>query len=304
MWRRLGWGLLGLLVVLGLGAAFALSAQGIPEEAAAPFELEAVRALARAGEGPLPSELRSQRVGSAEVPAKTLVVAGGGFRPHRFEFFTYQLRWEDGRSVIVDAVNDAKTHLENFPGSTHDAAAWARMQEAMRKADAVVITHEHFDHAAGISHSPFLQELAPRVGMTEPQLTSKDALDAGFTPEVRARFQPLRYSGMHRLRPGVVLLAAPGHTPGSQLIYVRLASGREFLLVGDIAWHRENYELPRMHPRLVNWVAGEDADAMARQLRWLHELRRTHPDLNLVVAHDGEQMADYVRRGLILQGLQ
>lgn len=303
IWKRLGWGLLGLLVLLGLFLAVGLSARDIPEQDTAPFDLEAMRALARSGEGPLPRELRAERVGRGEVPARALVVAGGGFSPHVFEFFTYQLVWEDGRSVLVDAVADEKTFLENFPGAQFDAAAWARMQEAMRQAEAVVITHEHFDHASGIAHSPQLGEIAPHVALTPAQLTSKVGLEAGFTPEVRAQLKPLAYRGMHRLRPGVVLIEAPGHTPGTQLVYVQLASGRELLLVGDIAWHRDNYELPRMHPRLVNWLGGEDADAMARQLRWLHDLRRTHPDVSLVVAHDGEQLADSVRRGLILQGL-
>ncbi|MBF5042101.1 MULTISPECIES: MBL fold metallo-hydrolase [Myxococcaceae] len=296
--------MLGLLVLLGLFLAVGLTAKSIPEDAPPFFDLEAVRALARSGEGPLPKELRAQRVASGELPARVLAVAGGGFGPVTFEFFTYQLVWEDGRTAVLDAVADEKTFAENLPVKEFDAAAWARMQEAMRKADVVAVTHEHFDHASGIAHSPYLAELAPHVALTEAQLVGHHAERAGFTPEVCAHFTPLRYQGLHRLRPGVVLIAAPGHTPGSQLVYVQLAGGQEFLLVGDVAWQRENIEQPVMHPRLANWLGQEDADAMARELRELHTLLRTAPQVHQVVAHDGGQMADLMRRGLVQEGLR
>ncbi|MGZ3461634.1 MAG: hypothetical protein ACXU86_24345, partial [Archangium sp.] len=109
---------------------------------------------------------------------------------------------------------------------------------------------------------------------------------------------------LHLLRPGIVLIKAPGHTPGSQMLYVRLADGREFLLVGDIAWRQDNIRLPRMHPRVVNWLGHEDGAAMAEQLRYLHDLQQAEPGLNLVVAHDGAQMAELLRRGLVQDGVQ
>ncbi|XXF79450.1 MBL fold metallo-hydrolase [Myxococcaceae bacterium GXIMD 01537] len=303
-WRRVGLAVAGLLVLVALFAAVALSDASIPEQSTFGVELEAVRALAVSSGEPLPTELRSQRIGKATGVPKGLVVTGSGFGPHTFEFYTYQVGYADGRTVLVDAVNDEQTARKNFPDSEFDAPAFTRMQEAMLRSDAVAITHEHFDHCAGLSRSPHLDALGKKAALTPEQLESKDALEAGFTPEVRAKFEPLRYERLHLLRPGVVLIKAPGHTPGSQMVYVRLAGGQEFLLVGDIAWHMENIRVPRMHPRLVNWLGHEDAPAMAGQLRWLHELQRTAPDLRLVVAHDGDQMRDYVSRGWVLDGLR
>ncbi|GMT98647.1 hypothetical protein KH5H1_27660 [Corallococcus caeni] len=127
--------------------------------------------------------------------------------------------------------------------------------------------------------------------------------DESHEAELRAGFAPLQYERLHLLRPGVVLIKAPGHTPGTQMVYVRLVDGREFLLVGDVAWHQDNIQLPRMLPRLAQWVGGGDAQAMAHQLRWLHDLQGTAPELHLVLAHDGAQMQDSQRRELILDGL-
>jgi glyoxylase-like metal-dependent hydrolase (beta-lactamase superfamily II) len=36
----------------------------------------------------------------------------------------------------------------------------------------------------------------------------------------RESFKPLDYTGYSAVAPGVVLIKAPGHTPGSQIIYV------------------------------------------------------------------------------------
>jgi glyoxylase-like metal-dependent hydrolase (beta-lactamase superfamily II) len=304
LWRRVGLAVLALLLVAAVVVAVGLSDVDVPERSRFGADLDAIRALATSTGAPLPAELRAERVGKATGVPRALVVAGSGFQEHSFEFYAYQLVYADGRTVLVDVVNDAQTQQKQFPGSEHDAAAYARMQEALRRADATVVTHEHFDHCAGIAHSPHLAEVAQRIHLTQEQLDGPDAKVAGFTPEVRARLTPLRYERMHLLRPGIVLVKAPGHTPGTQLVYVRLADGRELMLVGDVAWHRDNIRLPRMHPRLVSWIAGEDSEALAHQLRWLHELQRSAPGLQLVVAHDGEQMQELLRQGFVVQGLR
>ncbi|WP_158620191.1 MBL fold metallo-hydrolase [Corallococcus sicarius] len=304
LWRRVGLAVAALLLVLVVVVAVGLSDVSVPDSSRFDADLGAIRALAVSTGAPLPTELRSQHVGRAPGVPQALVVAGSGFGEVAFDFYAYQVVYADGRTVLVDVVNDEKTQQANFPGSEFDAAAYARVQEALRRADATVVTHEHFDHCAGIAHSAHLDEVARKVHLTDEQLRSPHAEEAGFTAELRAKLTPLQYERMHLLRPGVVLIKAPGHTPGSQLVYVRLADGREFLLVGDVAWHQDNIQLPRMHPRLTNWLGGEEAQAMSHQLRWLHDLRRTAPELHPVVSHDGAQMQDYQRRGLILDGLR
>ena len=47
-------------------------------------------------------------------------------------------------------------------------------------------------------------------------------------------FRTIDYDRLYAVAPGVVLVSAPGHSPGSQLVYVRLADYREVLLVGDL----------------------------------------------------------------------
>lgn len=294
---------LGVVAVVGLLLATALTPVPVPERTGFGPSISELRALATSTGGPLPTELRRIVVGEGVMP-EFAAVAGRFLGTLPSVYQAHQVVYGDGRTVIVDAGSDAETLARNMPGSHLQADNYARLQEAMRRADAIVLTHEHFDHSAGIAHSPYFDDVAPRAMMTEAQLHGSEAERAGFTPDVVGRLKPLRYERMHLLRPGLVLIQAPGHTPGTQLVYVRLTDGREFLLVGDIAWHQDNIRLPRMHPRLVNWLLREDGEAMANQLRYLHDLQRATPELNLVVAHDVDLMAGLLQRGLIRDGLR
>ena len=61
-------------------------------------------------------------------------------------------------------------------------------------------------------------------------------------PASSPRSAPLEYEDYRAIAPGVVLIKAPGHSPGSQMIYVQRADGREFLFAGDIGWSLRNIE--------------------------------------------------------------
>lgn len=300
--RKILLGVAAILVLLGAVGAYAISPVPIPEKSDFGPPLAEVRALAASSPGPLPTQLRSQQVASVDM-RRAVVIASGGPGVYTMRMYAYQIVSPD-RTILVDAVNDAETMTREMKGSRVFPDGYERMQQALRRASAIVVTHEHFDHSAGISHSPYFAEIAPRVMMTPEQLGSPAIAPARFTPEQLQALKPLRYEKTYLLAPGVVLVKAPGHTPGSQMVYVRLAGGQEFLLVGDIAWSWENIRLPRAHPRIVNWAVPEDGAAMANQLRYLHDLSVSEPNVHIVVAHDGAQMDELVRQGLVQDGLQ
>ena len=51
--------------------------------------------------------------------------------------------------------------------------------------------------------------------------------------------------------PGVVVIPAPSHTLGSQMVFVKLADGREFLFAGDIATMASSWRELRARSRLI-----------------------------------------------------
>ena len=96
--------------------------------------------------------------------------------------------------------------------------------------------------------------------------------------------------------PGMALIKAPGHTPGSQMIYVVLASGKEYLFVGDAAWHMDNIRLVR--GKNAPFLA-EDAKNVMDELRWLHALLDAEKNLVIVVSHDDEEHRQLIARHLL-----
>lgn len=108
------------------------------------------------------------------------------------------------------------------------------------------------------------------------------------------------YDLLYPLAPGVVLIKAPGHTPGSQMVYVRLASGKEILLIGDITWAMAGIKQRRQKPEAASKEYAEDRTAIQQEIEWLHNLMGK---VNLVNCHDDDSIAALIRGGVLKEGL-
>jgi glyoxylase-like metal-dependent hydrolase (beta-lactamase superfamily II) len=85
------------------------------------------------------------------------------------------------------------------------------------------------------------------------------------------------------IAPGVVLIKSPGHSPDSQMVYIALQSGREFLHSVDTAWTMDN--IIQLKGKAAPWVK-EDAAAVLGQLAWLKALHTAEPELTILITHD------------------
>jgi glyoxylase-like metal-dependent hydrolase (beta-lactamase superfamily II) len=92
----------------------------------------------------------------------------------------------------------------------------------------------------------------------------------------------------------VVLVLAPGHTPGSIVAFVNTPDGRRYALIGDTAWQAEGVDLPAQKPMLTRFV-DEDATATLAMLERLHAAKRAVPGLIVVPAHDARVWATIPR---------
>jgi glyoxylase-like metal-dependent hydrolase (beta-lactamase superfamily II) len=102
------------------------------------------------------------------------------------------------------------------------------------------------------------------------------------------------------IAPGVVLIKAPGHTPGSQAVYVKLASGREVILSGDVVLHHLAIETEKQKSDTASRRMAQRA-LIARELVWLHQAEQA--GVSVVVSHDGEQLKTLARQGILREGL-
>src|SRR3954470_18834181 len=193
--RRWPWVVLGIFVILLAGKHFLLGNAAAPG-AAYVIDLDALHRAAIVNGGALPDRIEVEKVGDFAFP-RTLVVAGEGFRMHHMTLLAHRVVWPDSSVVIDTAMAPAAT--KKMPGSKADAAAFGRVEAAMKKASAIVFTHEHVDHVGGVAAAPDLAAVAKQVRMTREQYDSPKLERGEFPAGALAGLTPLSYQGLYTL---------------------------------------------------------------------------------------------------------
>jgi glyoxylase-like metal-dependent hydrolase (beta-lactamase superfamily II) len=259
------------------------------------IDLAALHRAATAS-GALPDHIEVEQVGEFAFPQK-LVIAGDDFHMHQMVLLSHRVVWPN-RSLIIDTAM-SPAGAKGIPGSKIDEAAYARVEAALKKADTIVFTHEHSDHVGGVASAPDFASIAKKVRITREQLNGPKLQRSDFRTGTLGQLEALDYDGLYAVAPGVVLQKAPGHSTGSQLIYVELANGTRFLFVGDIAWTYDNITRQTGRPGLATLLMSEDRPAVAAQLQALAALP---PDVHIIVAHDPVTLEKDLAAGLYRKG--
>jgi glyoxylase-like metal-dependent hydrolase (beta-lactamase superfamily II) len=293
---------IGTLVTIALVAlVFLLQGPAVPDHSEYQIDLATLRKLADQPAGAHPVRINAAEVAHGNAPA-ALFLGGVRFDRRQLVFPSYQVLYPDGSTVVVDAPPGRAFFEAQFPGSFDDAQ-YKFEQDALTHARAIVVTHEHADHLQGIAESPNLAAFADHLMLTREQRDDTKWLTACKFPEkVRVSLHPLDFDHYYPLAPGIVLIKAPGHTPGSQIVYVHLADNSEYLLIGDVAWDMEQVTIPKCRPRLAELAMRENSDQVTSELRTLHDLAESNPNVHIVVSHDSRQLADYEQSGKIGKG--
>jgi glyoxylase-like metal-dependent hydrolase (beta-lactamase superfamily II) len=294
--------LLGLCVASGLAPKEASAAETSPPWSA---DLDQIRQVAGMIPGPRPIRLNVIKFAESRR-TKNFAVKGLPAEPSVQARTAYQIVYPDG-TVMVDTGMDLATHQFFGRGvqEPYFPEAAARVAQALRNAKAIIVTHEHGDHIAGLVRSPSFAELAPKTVLTRSQLqalmSEPQIPELRPTPEMAARLRVVDYADYLAFAPGMALIRAPGHTPGSQMIYVAMQSGKELLLAGDVAWHMDGV---RMNTgKDAPWIK-EPPELMAAELGWLNGLSRTEKNLSIVISHDEDQRRQYIEQGVLGDGFE
>jgi glyoxylase-like metal-dependent hydrolase (beta-lactamase superfamily II) len=292
----------GVLLTIAVGVVYWLFYDNrMPTDGSYPLNIAEIRAEAARLPGPRALKIEVETLSHTFNP-KIALVAGTTWGKMDLVRESYRVVFP-GQSVIIDTGYDAETARAEKVDS-FDVAAWRRMLAALRSASIIVVTHEHSDHIGGLLTSPDWPQLAPKALITAAQFSNIDRTRPVVWPkDSRETFKPVSYDKLLAIAPGVVLIRAPGHTPGSQMIYVQRADGQEYIFMGDVASSADNVRMMHIRSRLVtDFMVHEDRRAVFLQTKALHQLSLDEPKIVLVPGHDAEAITQIERRGLLTQG--
>ena len=281
--------LIALLLLIGIPFYWLLVDNRPGNAKPAVIDIAQARRLAAALPGAPPETVSVQQVGWRRVPG-AVFVAGGGLKRNLISIYALKLDGPWGGIVIDSGMGPAEAAqmgLERY--SPKDQA---KVDAALRAARLIVFTHEHPDHIAGLLHLPDFDAVVQKALIPAEQ--APDGRKAGelpWPPHARRAIPPFAYTGMTAIAPGVVLIRTPGHTPGSQMIFARLANGREYLFTGDTATMARSWEQLRARSRLVgDFIVGEDRAAVFGWLKAIRAAKVAEPKLVVVPGHDYETL--------------
>jgi glyoxylase-like metal-dependent hydrolase (beta-lactamase superfamily II) len=288
-----------LLAFFGiLGAAYYwLLVDNRPGGDAAPLNIATLRQAAGSLPGEKPARVEVETISSSMVP-ETAMAAGTGWDNVPLSINAYR-----AGSVVIDTAFD-KAAADSMGSENWDNAVYGRVQAALLAAKAIVVTHEHLDHIGGALASPHWAQISSKSLITREQFDHPEITEPVTWPKgSRESFKPHDYAGVKAIAPGVAVMKAPSHTPGSQIVFVQLADGREYLFTGDIASLERNRTEIRARSRLVgDWMVSEDRPAVFRWLTAFNQLARAEPTIIFVPTHDQHAVDRLVKEGRLVRG--
>lgn len=254
----------------------------------------------------------TQRMPRSAVLDPDLDPQPGG--PYEMSHASFLLEWPDGRLFAIDTGMEREAALafgrpiELLSGGdpiVPHASLAERLGADAPRLTGVGFTHLHEDHSQGIG------ALCAAVGHDVVLLQTRDQAELGnYTthsgrvhlreapclgaPEVLEGSPLLPAPGF----PGLFLVAAGGHTPGSTLFVAHVRRGdavETWVVTGDVVNHIDGVRLDLPKPRLYSLLVVPESPArLARVRGFLAELARR--GAKLLVSHD--------RRGIESTGIE
>lgn len=257
MTRRLNFWLFAFLFIVGFPFYWYLLDAGAGEARMKPLSMGELRALSGTIPGPAPTQLRAETIGTGSQ-SFNMLAAGTGLRSVTTAVRAYELVVPGKGPILIDAGTTRETANERDI-DRFDPSAQNRVDRALRKASSVLILADD-DLRNGGGH----------LLAAHQAIKTRGESGAPFA-----------------VAPGVVAVPLRGLTPGSLMVYARLADGREVLFTGEGANLGQSWRQLRPPARLA--VQGMPEGYRNANLAWLitiNALSRQAPQMRIVTGHE------------------
>lgn len=293
--RRIVFAVLGLLVIGLLALGWTFTAADLPVPDAAP--IAAPPAMTTQG-----VTIKAILAGKM-ISRAGLAYRGGSLGEERvFNMGGILLQHPKGTLLFDTGFGkNVDEHFKTTPWLMQQTARYVKeptVAEQLKAANVVpagiVLTHTHWDHVSGLEDLPNIQVFVTKaelafVNSGDP--ATKLARIIGTVQYNVYGFPDGPYMGFDQSfnvysDGSVVIVPAPGHTPGSVFIFINTSDGKRYVLIGDTAWQSEGYEHPAEKPWLARRLVDNDPDKVRALLVRINQLKKQFPDLIVVPAHD------------------
>lgn len=158
----------------------------------------------------------------------------------------------------------------------------------------IFISHSHWDHISGLEDFPGAEVRMPGAelefirahkmpGLIDQMIDKLNVKTFEFTGGPYENFD----RSLDLFGDGsVVFVPLPGHTDGSNGMFVNLRSGKRFLFTGDLTWALEGFQLPAERPWMARKLVDYDEAEVRHSIVKVHLLMQKYPNLIVVPAHD------------------
>lgn len=237
---------------------------------------------------------------------------GGSFFDARDFAMTAVLVKHPHGDLLIDTGfgRDIDTHFKTLPWPFRMVTSYERTRSVAEQLDAagydrsklrgIVLTHAHWDHVSGI----------PELGATPVLVTPEEhrfVTDGGKITELIRGFDGVKYEeygfeggtylGFPRSHDvygdgSIVIVPAPGHTPGSVIVFLTIPGGKRWALIGDLVWQREGITEREERPWIWRTVGDDDPATLRTNLLRVSAIAARFPEVTIAPAHDARGFAD------------
>ncbi len=160
----------------------------------------------------------------------------------------------------------------------------------------IILSHAHWDHASGVVDFPNLEiwVLSSELEYIKSALPPAIFPSQVGSPDIKwkeYKLNKINYAGFSQSLDlygdgTVVLVALPGHSPGSVGLFVNAKDGVRRFFVGDAVWNLNAVQNLKKKFWLSSNMVDDDKKATSLIVAKLYALMQANPDLKIIPAHD------------------